>query len=175
MLRHLPLSLPRTLLRPFPARRTPRHPRPGAPRARSLKTNGGWCWFQDERALVIGDTLLFGSVAGSTRGPSAAGDIDATTVDLRSGRTHTTTLHPKFQSDDHDVPAFLALPDGRVLATYQSHGGDKKFIGLDLMRWRRTVRPRRFHGMDPRADAPRRRRRELQQSLPPRGRGRPHL
>ena len=154
MLRHLPLSLLAlyfALFLPAALRATPDR---ALPVPALLKTNGGWCWFQDERALVIGDTLLFGSVAGSTRGPSAAGDIDATTVDLRSGRTHTTTLHPKFQSDDHDVPAFLALPDGRVLATYQSHGGDKKFIGLDLMRWRRTVRPGDFTEWTPEQTLP---------------------
>lgn len=112
-----------------------------APAPVVLKANGGWCWFQDERALVVGETLLFGSIAGSTRGGSKAGDVDVTSVDLRTQRVHSTTLHPELQSDDHNTPAFLALPDGRILATYQTHGSPKGMTGLDLMRWRRTVRP----------------------------------
>lgn len=99
-----------------------------------LKTNGGWCWFQDERALVVRDTLVFGSVAGTTRAGGSAGDVDVTAVDLHSGRARSTPLHPKFQSDDHDTPAFLALPDGRVLATYQSHGSGKGVNGLEIGR-----------------------------------------
>lgn len=106
-----------------------------------LKSNGGWCWFQDERAIVVGETVVFGSIAGSTRGNNRAGDVDVTSVNLVTGASKTTTLHPAFQSDDHDVPALLALPDGRILATYQTHANPKGMTGLDLMRWRRTVRP----------------------------------
>jgi len=114
------------------------------PSPRLLKSNGGWCWFQDERAIVVGDTLIFGSIAGSTRDGGNAGDVDVTAVNLGSGLSRSTTLHPKLQSDDHNVPAFLALPDGRVLASYQTHASPKGVTGLDLIRWRRTVRPGDF-------------------------------
>lgn len=107
-----------------------------------LKTNGGWCWFQDERAIITGDKLIFGSLAGCDRAGGSAGDVNVTAHDLRTGRTESTTLHARFQTDDHNVPALLALPDGRILATYQSHGQTKGFTGPDLMRWRRTLRPR---------------------------------
>lgn len=100
-----------------------------------LKTNGGWCWFQDPRALVDGDQLIFGSVAGSIVADSKAGDIDVTSVDLESGASTSFTLAPEFQRDDHDVPALLKLPDGRYLAAYQRHGNDS------LTRWRITRRP----------------------------------
>ncbi len=106
-----------------------------------LKTNGGWCWFQDERAIVAGEKLFFGSVAGGDRAGVSAGDVVVTSRDLRTGQTESTTLHARFQTDDHDVPALLALSDGRLLATYQSHGRTQGFIGPDLMRWRRTLRP----------------------------------
>ena len=145
-LRHLPLAL---LLSSLAAPLVSLATTPALPAPTLLKTNGGWCWFQDERALVVRDTLVFGSVAGTTRAGGTAGDVDVTAVDLHSGRTHSTTLHPKFQSDDHDTPAFLALPDGRVLATYQSHGSGKGVTGLDLMRWRRTVRPHDFTAWTP--------------------------
>lgn len=111
----------------------------GAPTV--LKQNGGWCWFQDERAIILGDQLIFSSVAGCDRDGAAAGDVEVTAVQLASGRSSSAKLHARFQCDDHDVAALLALPDGRVLATYQSHGGPKGFAGLDCMRWRRTVRP----------------------------------
>ncbi len=104
-------------------------------------TNGGWCWFQDERAIVTGGKLVFGSIAGCNRAGFAAGDVTVTSYDLRTGHHETSTLHARFQTDDHDVPALLALPDGRILATYQSHGQTKDLVGPDLMRWRRTLRP----------------------------------
>jgi hypothetical protein len=106
-----------------------------------LQENGGWCWFQDERAIVAGGQLIFGSVAGCDRAGAHAGDVIVTSRDLRTGRTTSVTLHARFQSDDHNTPALLALPDGRLLATYQSHGQTKGFVGPDLMRWRRTLRP----------------------------------
>ena len=106
-----------------------------------LKPNGGWCWFQDERVIVVGDQLVFGSVAGCNRDGFAAGDVVVTSRNLHTGRSRSATLHATFQCDDHTVPALLALPDGRILATYQSHGRTKGFVGPDLMRWRRTLRP----------------------------------
>jgi len=106
-----------------------------------LQRNGGWCWFQDERVLVTGGQLVFGTIPGCDRDGAAAGDVIVTARDLRTGRTMSATLHARFQADDHNVPALLALPDGRLLATYQSHGQTKGFVGPDLMRWRRTVRP----------------------------------
>jgi hypothetical protein len=107
-----------------------------------LKANGGWCWFQDERAIVSGGQLFFGSVSGCDRAGASAGDVAVTAVDLTTQRRESFTLHARFQSDDHNTPALLALPDGRLLATYQSHGSTPGFVGPDLMRWRRTLRPR---------------------------------
>jgi hypothetical protein len=106
-----------------------------------LKANGGWCWFQDERAIVSGGQLVFGSVSGCDRAGAAAGDVAVTACDLKTRQRTSFTLHARFQCDDHNTPALLALPDGRLLATYQSHGQTKGFVGPDLMRWRRTVRP----------------------------------
>jgi hypothetical protein len=46
---------------------------PARPRPVVLNDDGGWCWFQDERALVVGDRLVFGSVAAGRRdGPAEA-------------------------------------------------------------------------------------------------------
>ena len=100
-----------------------------------LNVKGGWCWFQDERAIVDGGKLIFGSVA------SPSGDVNVTTCNLATGETVTVPLHAGFQSDDHDAPAFLKLPDGRYLAAYASHGGAGGVEGTDLMRWRISTRP----------------------------------
>ena len=40
-----------------------------------LRPNGGWCWYQDERAIVAGGKLIFGSVAGTTRAGAKRGDV----------------------------------------------------------------------------------------------------
>ena len=85
---------------------------------------GGWCWFQDERAIVDRGKLIFGSVA------SPSGDVNVTSFDLRSGDAVTVALHERLQSDDHDAPALLKLADGRYLVAYTRHGDDR------LMRWR---------------------------------------
>jgi hypothetical protein len=96
---------------------------------------GGWCWFQDERAIVDQGRLIFGSVA------SPSGDVNVTVYDLAAKTARTVCLHPKFQSDDHDAPAFLKLADGRYLAAYMSHGAGPGVDGADRMRWRISTRP----------------------------------
>lgn len=91
-----------------------------------LNDNGGWCWFQDERAILDGDQLLFGSVS------SPEGDVEITAFDLVKSTTQSIVLHKQLQSDDHCAPALLRLPDGRILAVYAKHGSDR------FMRWRIT-------------------------------------
>jgi hypothetical protein len=95
--------------------------------------DGGWSWFQDPRTLVTNGTLVIGSVAAGARDPDRRGNIEVATYDLSSGRKHLTVLHPKLagegnsQYDDHDAPAFLARPDGRILAVYARHAAENHF------------------------------------------------
>ncbi|WP_422115853.1 sugar phosphate isomerase/epimerase family protein [Brachybacterium sp. UNK5269] len=117
---------------------------PSAPRAAVVNANGGWCWFQDERALVdpTSGRLLLGSVASTAGadGGRRGGDVDLTIVDLErlgAGATdgidpaaRTLTLHERLESDDHDNPALWRRADGRWLAVYSRHKSD------DLTRWR---------------------------------------
>ena len=97
-----------------------------------LNDNGGWCWFQDERAIVDGDLLIVGTVADDSGADGAArkGDIDLSILDLMTGELARVVLHAGLQDDDHNAPALLKLADGRYLAVYGKHGGDR------LMRWR---------------------------------------
>ena len=55
-------------------------------------------------------------------------DLRRRVVDMR------LVLHPHLEADDHNVPALLALQDGRILAVYSRHGSDK------LIRYRVTER-----------------------------------
>lgn len=98
------------------------------PQIITLKENGGWCWFEDDRTIVDQNRLILGTVK------SPEGDIDVTTYDWKAGTAQTVTLHKGLESDDHDSPALLILPNGQYLAAYSRHGSDK------LMRWRISTR-----------------------------------
>ena len=114
-----------------------------APEVITFATNGGWCWYQDERAIVHDSVLVFGTVAGiSARGVNA-GDVMVTSYDLETRETLHFELHDKFQSDDHDVPALLTRTDARYLAVYSKHGNDT------LTRYRITERPGDISAWDP--------------------------
>ncbi|MDI9383287.1 MAG: hypothetical protein QM518_03205, partial [Verrucomicrobiota bacterium] len=82
-----------------------------------LMREGGWCWYQDPRALIQNGKLLVGGVSGVN------GDVKVSVYDLEAGQDlGVVVLHPRFQADDHNVPAFYARPDGSVLAMYAKHG-----------------------------------------------------
>ena len=100
-----------------------------------LKPNGGWCWFQGERAVVVNDRLIFTTIAGDAGGGWEAGDLVATMHDFKTGVTTHHELHDRFHRDDHDVAGLLVLPDKRVLAVCGKHGNDR------LQRWRITTKP----------------------------------
>lgn len=111
--------------------------KPPPPSPVVLNDNGGWCWFQDERALVHDGKLWFGSVA-SGRGAGAnarVGNIELTVRDLARGTTTRSVLHPHLEEDDHNAPALYVRPDGRVLAVYGKHSRDR------FCRWRITEEP----------------------------------
>ena len=84
----------------------------------SLTDDGGWCWFSDPRAVSREGKTYTGWVTEN-------GSIQAAELDHASGEVTTVTLHEKFERDDHDNPAFLFLPDGRLMAFYSRHGGGK--------------------------------------------------
>ena len=113
------------------SRDAPPQPETGRPRPDliDLHVRGGWCWFQDERAIVDAGKLIFGSVA------SPSGDVNVTTYEIATRKAETVPLHERLESDDHDAPALLKLSDQRYLAAYAAHGSD------NLMRWRISLEP----------------------------------
>ncbi len=108
----------------------------GANPGKELHKNGGWCWYQGPRAIVLkGGEIVFTTISGDTFGGNDAGDLWVTSYNPQSGEMKKFELHDKFHRDDHDVAGLLELPDGRILAVYGKHNNDK------FQRWRTTVRP----------------------------------
>lgn len=99
----------------------------------TFNDDGGWCWFQDERAIVHDGKLIVGSVAAGFRDAARRGNIEAVTYDLASGRTTHSVLHEHLVHgseelyDDHNAPAFVARPDGHIVAVYSKHGPENVF------------------------------------------------
>jgi hypothetical protein len=82
--------------------------------------DGGWCWYQDPRAIIHEGKLLIAGLSGQS------GDVKVSVYDLEQNRDlGTVVLREKFQRDDHDVPALYARPDGSILAVYAKHGNEK--------------------------------------------------
>jgi hypothetical protein len=78
--------------------------------------DGAWCWFNEPRALTIGDLTIVGWVARN-------GDIRVAGYDNRTRALITRTLHAALQRDDHANPAFYVREDGRITAFYSPHAG----------------------------------------------------
>ncbi len=88
-----------------------------------LDDDGGWCWFQDERAIVKDGVLYVGTVSTGYKDDSRCGDINVIMHDLESGESTTVELDDKLERDDHNLPALLAVDDV-VLAIWSKHGTD---------------------------------------------------
>jgi hypothetical protein len=116
--------------------------RPGATALRApivLNDDGGWCWFQDERALVVAGRLVFGSVAAGRSDPSRRDAVEATSVDLATGastrfRLSTKPVEKAGRYDDHDAPAFVVRGDGRLLAVWAGHGYANRILSRVSLR-----------------------------------------
>lgn len=94
-----------------------------------LNDNGGWCWFQDDRAIIDGDQLLFTGV--TKEGANTVSGYYLKTGEMRTVIMNDTTFEP----DDHNVGVLLVRPDGRYLRVYAGHGVEQK------MRYRISTRP----------------------------------
>jgi len=93
----------------------------------TFNDDGGWCWFQDERVLWHRGRLIIGSVAAGVYDPARRGDVEILVYEPASGRKTLIELHDRLQVDDHNAPALLVRPDGRILAVYAKHGTENRF------------------------------------------------
>jgi hypothetical protein len=90
---------------------------------------GAWCWFSEPKAIGIqtdsGPRVVTGWV-------SSAGDVVVALVDPAKGTATSQILHTKLERDDHDNPAFVTLPDGRIGAFYGKHGKESLYARFTL-------------------------------------------
>jgi len=93
----------------------------------TFNDDGGWCWFQDERAIITQGKLVIASVAAGAHDPARRGNVEVVVHDLTSGASTKVVLHERLQLDDHAAPALLVRPDGRILAVYSKHGSENCF------------------------------------------------
>ena len=87
-----------------------------------LTDDGGWCWFQDERAVIADGTLVVGCVSTGNGDADRKGDVQAIVLDLATGSSQLVELHDRLGADDHNAPAFEMLPGQRLVAVYATHG-----------------------------------------------------
>ncbi len=100
---------------------------PTTGRDSTFTADGAWCWFSDPRALYRDGRIFAGWV-------STDGSVQVGALSTATGAVEIATLAPRFEVDDHNNPALLFLPDGRLAAFYSLHArGD--------MRLRITTRP----------------------------------
>lgn len=94
-----------------------------------LNDDSGWCWFQDERAIIDGEQLLF-------TGVTSDGANTVTSYHMKTGARQTVVINDKtFDTDDHNAGVLLKRPDGRYLTVYAGHGDEP------MMRYRISSRP----------------------------------
>lgn len=86
-----------------------------APEPTVVAPGAAWTWFNDERAIVAGSHLFVGHVDTSGRSAVAVVSLES------EGPARSYGLSGFREVDDHDNPALLALPDGRLLAVYAAH------------------------------------------------------
>jgi hypothetical protein len=87
------------------------------PPIQTFTENGGWCWFQDERAIIHDNKLVIGSVSGT-----GGGDVRVSVYDLdKNADLGTIVLHEKLEQDDHNSPALFARSDNSIVAMYAKH------------------------------------------------------
>ena len=86
----------------------------------TFNDNGGWCWYQDERAVVDtkANKLVITSVAS---GGSRDSDQEAVIYDIASGQKTRTMLQGNLNPDDHNSPGVFVRPDGGYTAIWATH------------------------------------------------------
>jgi|GEM_PF-246487 len=83
-----------------------------------LSEDGSWCWFQDDRAILLEDKVIFSGVTSS-------GANTVTEWDLKKNQTKAFALSENtLPADDHNVSALMVRPDGKLLSIYAGHSVD---------------------------------------------------
>ncbi len=81
--------------------------------------DGGWCWFQDPRAIIHEGKLIIGGIGSN-------GDAVVGVYDLENKKPlGRVVVHKELKRDDHNSPVFFARRDGRILTVYAQHGRNR--------------------------------------------------
>jgi hypothetical protein len=81
--------------------------------------DGGWCWFSDPRAIYY-ENHFKRTYAGWI---TSTGDIMIGYYDHNQKLIQSKIIMDNLEKDDHDNPALLMLPDGRLTVFFTKHGG----------------------------------------------------
>jgi hypothetical protein len=100
-------------------------PTPGQAPTAQVAGDAAWCWFSEPRAVQSGATTYFGWI-------SSRGDITVGSYDTSTGQSRSAVLMTGFEVDDHDHPAVLLRPDGKLQAFWSGHNGDQVFTRTSL-------------------------------------------
>jgi hypothetical protein len=105
----------------------------------TVSDNGGWSWFEDERAIIdqAAGKLIVATIANGAGfgGAARSGDVEVASIDLTTHATSRFLLRDGFPADDHNTPALYLRPDGRYAAMFAAHNSD------NLSRWRVSTHP----------------------------------
>ncbi|MBB6429237.1 glycoside hydrolase family 88 protein [Algisphaera agarilytica] len=106
----------------------PTNPPPGEFLPRVVAEDGAFTWYNDERAVVMGNLLYVNYVKrdGMTALSSFAVSTDIEKPPAPNAKREVL-LSTWTEKDDHNNGSLLPLPDGRLLATYAKHGTSKSF------------------------------------------------
>lgn len=83
----------------------------------TLTKSGGWSFFGDPRSVQVDGKIITGWTTMS-------GQVQVSQFDPATAKTKVKTLGPRLSDgDDHENPALLVKPDGRIMAFYSPHSG----------------------------------------------------
>jgi hypothetical protein len=85
-----------------------------------FNSNGAWCWYQDERAVI--DVSQNKIIIGSNRTSNGHDYVDLFDLSTRTVQNNDLGY---IGSDDHDAPGILIRPDGKYLVMFSKHNSDK--------------------------------------------------
>jgi hypothetical protein len=93
---------------------------------------GGWSWFGDPRALVVGDNLFLGWI-------TSKGNVEVGRLNMQTGGWAQARLRGPINIDVHSNPSLTTLRDGRLVAFYSPHSG--RLTSSSRMWYRVGTRP----------------------------------
>lgn len=106
---------------------------------KSLTSDGAWCWFSDPRSVYYEGKYK----RTYTGWINSQGDVIISSYDHSTGQILSYVLEDHYQVDDHDNPALLFRPDGRLMVFFTKHGGDNPTLLFtmkepeDLSAWKK--------------------------------------